>query len=196
MPEMNGYEATRGIRLLENGKTVPIVAVTAGIVKGEKEKCIEVGMSDFIAKPIVENMIKVVFNKWVIPVKENQTMMVNIELTDEDLREHIDLEKLKAIVGEDDAILQVFLNSTVTELQKSGNDLDNSFQQKDLQALKKGGHKLKGSALAASLDKLSVLAKVIDELEVFDETYVSGLLTATRKEIETILQIIEKRMLR
>jgi len=193
MPEMNGYEATRRIRLLKNGKTVPIVAVTAGIVKGEREKCIEAGMSDFIAKPIVENMVKAVFNKWMIPVKEDQ---VNIELTGTDLREHIDLAKLKMIIGEDEAMLQVFLNSIVTELQKSGKDLDNSFQQQDLQALKRGGHKLKGSALAAGLDKLSVLAKVIDELETFDETHVSGLLIATRKETETILQIIEKMKVR
>jgi PAS domain S-box-containing protein len=64
MPEMNGYEATQTIR--DTFKTtVPIIAITAGNVKGEKEKCIEAGMNDFVVKPIKEDDIRAVFNKWV-----------------------------------------------------------------------------------------------------------------------------------
>ena len=65
MPEMNGYQAAR---LIRNGSTsgprVPIIALTAGNVKGEKEKCLEVGMDDFIAKPFVEETIVSVFKRW------------------------------------------------------------------------------------------------------------------------------------
>lgn len=58
MPEMNGLEATLEIRKIENGKSrVPIIALTAGTVKGEKEKCIEAGMDDYITKPFVKDTI-------------------------------------------------------------------------------------------------------------------------------------------
>ena len=69
MPEMNGYEATRKIRSLQTNVRVPIIAITAGNVKGEKEKCMDAGMDDFISKPIIESTVRMNFNKWV-PAKK------------------------------------------------------------------------------------------------------------------------------
>ncbi|MDV6166922.1 PAS domain S-box protein [Flavobacterium sp. DG1-102-2] len=65
MPVMNGYEATKAIRSLSGNKDLPIVAITAGNIKGEKEKCLESGMSDFVVKPIREQNVIDVFDKWV-----------------------------------------------------------------------------------------------------------------------------------
>ncbi|MCX8026562.1 MAG: response regulator [Thermodesulfovibrionales bacterium] len=55
MPEMDGYDTTRMIRkigIMTDGKPIPIIAMTAYAMKGDKEKCIEAGMDDYIAKPI------------------------------------------------------------------------------------------------------------------------------------------------
>ena len=54
MPNMDGYEATKAIRQLASDKLreIPIIAVTANAVKGESEKCLSVGMNDYIAKPV------------------------------------------------------------------------------------------------------------------------------------------------
>ena len=65
MPIMNGYEATEIIRNLKSGQNVPIIAVTAGTEKEEKEKCLEAGMNDYIAKPIIKGIIEETFLKWV-----------------------------------------------------------------------------------------------------------------------------------
>jgi CheY-like chemotaxis protein len=59
MPVMNGYETATAIRKLEDGKNpVPIIALTAGTVVGEKERCLEAGMSDYITKPVLKVTIQ------------------------------------------------------------------------------------------------------------------------------------------
>jgi len=64
MPLMNGYEATKEIRKLKGYKKTPIIALTAGTIVGEKEKCIEAGMDDYITKPIVQETIINTIHKW------------------------------------------------------------------------------------------------------------------------------------
>ena len=65
MPVMNGYEATEAIRELDRGKEVPIIAITAGTEKEEKNKCLEMQMNDYISKPIVKGIIEKTLLKWV-----------------------------------------------------------------------------------------------------------------------------------
>ncbi|PWB28220.1 response regulator [Flavobacterium sp. HTF] len=65
MPIMNGYEATRAIRSTLTGKSIPIIAVTAGAEKDERNKCISAGMNDYISKPIIRGTVEEALSKWV-----------------------------------------------------------------------------------------------------------------------------------
>ncbi len=64
MPKMNGYEATKVIRAFENGKAhIPIIAMTANVLKEEVEACYQAGMNDFIGKPFdIEELLSKIFN--------------------------------------------------------------------------------------------------------------------------------------
>ncbi len=67
MPEIGGYEATKIIRALEKGeKRIPIIALTAETILGEKERCIEAGMDDYITKPVLKATIEKTVYKWLI----------------------------------------------------------------------------------------------------------------------------------
>lgn len=63
MPVMNGYESTQKIRAIDN-KNTPIIALTAGNLKGDKEKCIEAGMNDFLSKPLNKDNFYETIQKW------------------------------------------------------------------------------------------------------------------------------------
>jgi CheY-like chemotaxis protein len=65
MPVMDGYQATAEIRTFEGvGRRVPIVAMTAHAMQGDKEKCLKAGMDDYIAKPINLDEVKAALTRW------------------------------------------------------------------------------------------------------------------------------------
>jgi signal transduction histidine kinase/DNA-binding response OmpR family regulator len=66
MPELNGYDATAEIRQWETNGRVPIIALTAGTVKGEKEKCLAAGMNDYISKPFVKDTMEKMIKTWLL----------------------------------------------------------------------------------------------------------------------------------
>ena len=64
MPLLNGIEATKKIRSLEKDTPVPIIALTAGTLKEERDLCLASGMNDFVSKPIVKDTLREVILKW------------------------------------------------------------------------------------------------------------------------------------
>jgi signal transduction histidine kinase/CheY-like chemotaxis protein len=66
MPEMDGFEATEQIRKLEKetGRRTPIIALTANAMKGDREKCLGIGMDDYLPKPLKMNDLKTLLDKW------------------------------------------------------------------------------------------------------------------------------------
>ncbi|MCA9734349.1 MAG: response regulator [Deferribacteres bacterium] len=64
MPNMDGFEATAAIRHRNENASLPIIALTANALTGDREKCIHAGMNDFITKPIDEDELRSVLAKW------------------------------------------------------------------------------------------------------------------------------------
>jgi CheY-like chemotaxis protein len=64
MPEMDGYETTRNIRKMANFKNIPIIALTAKAMKGDREKCLEAGASDYISKPVNMDQLLSLLRVW------------------------------------------------------------------------------------------------------------------------------------
>jgi signal transduction histidine kinase/DNA-binding response OmpR family regulator len=74
MPEMDGLEATRVIRSsgdLFNDTTIPIIAMTANALKGDRQICIDAGMDDYLSKPVTADKIEAMLDKWLPVSRKN-----------------------------------------------------------------------------------------------------------------------------
>ena len=148
MPVMDGIEATKKIRLLPEYSHVPIIGVTAGNVLGEKEKCLDSGMNDFLPKPLRQNDLLEMLKKY-IPNENN--LPSNKE-------NYLDINLLNKQIGDDDEdFRKVFLDLVIEQLTQAEENIKKSTAEKDSTNLKLILHKLKGTAGTAGLVKLTEL---------------------------------------
>ena len=84
MPEMDGFEATAEIRRREavqtKGRRIPIVALTAGAVEGDREKCLAVGMDDYVTKPFSLDQLERVLRRWLPAERKAEKSAPRIDL--------------------------------------------------------------------------------------------------------------------
>jgi CheY-like chemotaxis protein len=69
MPELDGYEATQQIRRAETSRRVPIVAMTANAMEGDRDRCLLAGMDDYIAKPVTVAGLTGMLEHWTDPAR-------------------------------------------------------------------------------------------------------------------------------
>jgi PAS domain S-box-containing protein len=160
MPEMNGYEATIAIRELEQGDhRIPIIALTAGNVKNERERCTAAGMDDFVVKPVIEDTIVQILKKWLHIDEQEQLFAPEVVAAD---LVHFDPEVLKAHVGDDSLVLAEILALIKTQLKTSGAVLESAVMTNNVVAQTAEAHKIYGTAVSAGMRRLAKLARDLE----------------------------------
>jgi PAS domain S-box-containing protein len=190
MPVMNGYQATKAIRSLEKtDRHVPIIALTAGNVKGEKEKCLIAGMDDFVAKPFVEESIVHLFKVWLHPLLQSSDEKITAERS---VDPRFDLDVIKKFIGDDEEIIKEVLTVTRMELQKSLETIRRHAYQSNIPGINEAGHKLYGTAVSAGMNILAAIAKQMEQLEERDELVITDLLKKLEGEIVIAQRLINQ----
>lgn len=161
MPIKSGYESTKEIRKSKDGDKVPIIACTAGALKGERERCLAVGMNDFISKPIVKESVERVMNKWVIG-SESEGVGKKAAKISSSIEKHYNGEELRERYGEFLDTLEELLMISKTSLSDSRESFEKiqlvSDEKLDFDLIKHTAHKVKGTALSMSFGKLASIA--------------------------------------
>ncbi|MES2207405.1 MAG: response regulator [Pseudomonadota bacterium] len=135
MPEMDGYEATQYIRILEketNYHTL-IIALTANTQPGDKEKCLEAGMDDYMSKPLTLESVKEKLVKW-IGKQSTLTEHINEEIKNKerDFIEHVFFNTMWQSVGD---VLDHSAYGFFEDMQESIQRLEELIQKEDEKAL-------------------------------------------------------------
>ncbi len=181
MPVMDGYEATERIRALEAhggaGRHVPIIAVTANALHGDREKCLEVGMDEYVPKPVSLPQLRAALSPWIATTEtEEETYAPSGHVAGDRASEQAQLSAL-APIDEDqlDAIraLQIpgepdVLQMVLDEYEHDANDLVGQLHQAiavaDVTALHRAAHSLKSSSAYVGARVLSSVCADLEHL--------------------------------
>lgn len=156
MPEMDGYQTVQAIRG-ELRLEVPIIAMTAHSLVGEKEKCLEIGMNDYIGKPFTQEELykKICAN---VKVEQQQTHSLSnkpVETDDKSTFYKIDLNSLKEFSGGNKEFEKELIELFLKQVSDDLNELEKSFDESNDFRMKSISHKLKSSMLVVGLSKLN-----------------------------------------
>jgi two-component system sensor histidine kinase/response regulator len=150
MPEMDGLEATKAIRNSESGiRNIPIVAMTAHAMKGDRERCLAAGMDDYVSKPINAEELFNVIEKLADTLRakgKNGEKMVPASKDNAPVAKDIfDLPKTLEVVDGDKDFFQEIVNLFLENLPDSIAQIREAIAKGDSNALNEAAHSLKGS---------------------------------------------------
>ena len=156
MPVMNGFEATAAIRKGDAGarnSMVPIIAMTANATLGDREKCLEAGMNDYLSKPIKKELLADLIEKWL----EYSSVQITKTLVNGDAMSEIilfDYDEMLENMDNDTEFIQSILEESTEALVTYLDTLQENFANNDSAAIRILAHTMKGVAANISAPAL------------------------------------------
>jgi PAS domain S-box-containing protein len=176
MPQMNGYEATQRIR--ETHTALPIIAVTANAVKGEAEKCLKVGMNDYLTKPFTQNDIMPLLEQHLPKEQRSEELDSGgdaavepeeggeVQEDNGEASEEVPIFDYQAAVrsfmGKEEVVLRVvqgFLERVDSQLL----ELKDALEREEPEAARNEAHAIKGGAWNLSVMRVGNCASRVEE---------------------------------
>lgn len=187
MPGMDGFATTRLIRQHPDPRIVriPIVAMTANAVAGERERCLDAGMDDYLPKPVKASDLRTTVMKWLPPQRD---------LQEEDLAA-VDFEQLRRVLGLDTQeslsqatdIIEAYLSSMPSFIQK----IEDGFQNQDWISLRDCAHGVKSSS--GNIGAVG-LGRLCQQIETLASRHPKSITTDQIRQIKNTYHGVEKNL--
>ncbi|GAA5218626.1 response regulator [Corallincola platygyrae] len=200
MPVMDGYTATREIR--ENHPDLPIVAMTANAMAGDKEKVLEAGMNDHIAKPIdIEQMFDTL-SQWITP----SGLVTEIPLVSDDSEQEEDVSSLElsadiidteagiAVCNGNQGLYLRLLKKFQKGQRQFVDEFNHAWQEGDWEAATRAAHTLKGAASHIGAKTLAASAGGVELAcsEQQDEASINKLMELLKQHLDEVIHCLDR----
>jgi len=205
MPEMDGFAATKAIRIIEQSSdkpALPIIALTANAMDGDKELCLSAGMNDYLSKPVKKEQIAKTIMKWIEktsnepkePVSEMEhTKQAELPNKDERLDNNA-LDAIRALRKRDGSPSDIFskvVNLYIENSEVLLTEIKENIAADDIKALAASSHSLKSSSANVGAIKVVEICRTIEtaarkEIRVADKNMISTL----DEEINLVCQLL------
>jgi len=209
MPGMDGLEATRRIRAARSSvldRTVPVIAMTAHAMRGDREECLEAGMDDYVSKPVEPSALVEALEKW-LPEEEERSEEREAEKGDAlpgfappcpPFEERVVFDKkgmLDRLMGDLD-LARVVLTGFLTDIPHRIGELAGMLESGDAPACERQAHNIKGAAANVGGEALSETARQMEKAgRAGDLEAVKALVPELEARLERLKSTMEKEIL-
>lgn len=174
MPGMDGMEATRHIRTLEQGKRrTPIIALTAHTITEQKAELLIAGMDDCISKPVNESQLAHIINRWaslsgkkevVIQPEEKPVASTRETIPTEDLTGSVDIQLCLKLANHKPALARDMLRMLLAGLEAEKEQINHALNNEHYEELGELVHRLYGSSCYCGVPRLKHISGLLDKL--------------------------------
>jgi CheY-like chemotaxis protein/HPt (histidine-containing phosphotransfer) domain-containing protein len=201
MPVMDGFAATAAIRREEReagrGRVLPIIAITANALQGDREACLAAGMDDYLSKPFSQQEIAAVIGRWMaLPLAATihhddeppRLPRESVEVIQRDVINRVALDKIRALSRErGDALVQKVIAAYVDDTPQQLRTLRSAIDDLDTGNVRRIAHTLKSASANVGAEALAALCKEMEHLGRADTTEgADAILTDMEQEFQAV----------
>jgi CheY-like chemotaxis protein len=189
MPEMDGYEATRRIRdgrAPTRNPLLPIIAFTADAMSGDRDKCLAVGMSDYLPKPVEMHQLDAILRKWLDPAGDGKPKRCPVVTPPSvEIESAFSPEALLSRLMHDNLLARQVVAAFLDDAPRQLLSLQQFVEAGDAEGARRQAHTLKGAAATLSADPLCALCREAQQAaEAGELRQVSSLLPRLQQQFE------------
>jgi len=196
MPVMDGYSATRALRQREGTRHTVVIGMTAYAMQGDREKCLEAGMDDYLSKPVMIKDLKAMLERWSFVVKRDshKHRRKSDQTSIEPAVDPVDWTHLQEISMADPAFQLELVKGFVKDGKNLLAEAKQALTAKDWVTLANKAHQIKGASASVAVQSMSEIADHLhDRAEANNPEGVSELVTQLEQILERIEASVERK---